>query len=437
MARANRQRCPVRHEEHVADGRAKSTAERLAIFACTGVPASEYEVLLPGGMRREALGAGSTHACYQERIDLVHLVQRRRRELARARLRANITAATNTAVRTAEPVARQRLAPPAGVRGRLERPGLINANKRRWHMMCAGAAPPSAHSGTARSGTCASARASDTNTYKGTSQHTPAGLLPGRTDDQQTDTGRDTLNCARASARARRGGTTTTDFNSTHTGEPLHKGAGPPPQRAGNQPTDRYHDTPDCARSRARLDGNNTSADDTPDSARSPARSDESNTTDEDTRDSARSRARSDDENTTDDDTQDRARLRARSDDSNERQKRDRGSTPGAAAQHRGAVHPLASSTYRAASADSVPWRPPPPAPALRGGGGALEATRIRTKVQATTTQRGAEGARRKRRRGLEATSPSSKKPRGAAELRRAVFEHRHHRKAPAALAGP
>jgi hypothetical protein len=180
-------------------------------------------------MRRETRGTWSrhiTHACYQERIDLV---QRSRRELARVRLRANRTAATNTAVRTAEPVAPQRLAPPAGVRGLLERPGLINANKRRWHMMCAGAAPPSAHSRTARNGTCASARASDTNTYKGTSQHTPAGLLPRRTDDQQTDTGRDTLNCTRASARARRGGTTTADCNSTHTGEPLHRGAGLPP----------------------------------------------------------------------------------------------------------------------------------------------------------------------------------------------------------------
>ena len=320
---SNRQRCQVRHEVHVADGRAKSTAERLEIFACTGVTASEYEVLLPGGMRREALGAGSTHACYQERIDLV---QRSRRKLARTRLRANRTAATNTAVRTAEPVAPQRLAPPASVRGRLERPGLINANKRRWHMMCSGAALPSAHSTTARSGTCASARASDT--------HTPGRPLLLRTDDQQTDTDCDTLHCARASARARRGGTTTADFNSTHTGEPLHKGAGPPPRRAGNQPTDSDHDTPDCARSRARLDDNNTSADDTPDCARSRARSDESNTTDEDTRDSARSRARSDD--------------------SNERQKRDRGSTPGAAAQHRGAVHPLVSSTHRAASADAV-----------------------------------------------------------------------------------
>jgi hypothetical protein len=45
---SNRQRCPVRHEVHVTDGRAKSTAERLEIFACTGVPVSEYEVLLPG-----------------------------------------------------------------------------------------------------------------------------------------------------------------------------------------------------------------------------------------------------------------------------------------------------------------------------------------------------------------------------------------------------
>jgi hypothetical protein len=93
----------------------------------------------------------------------------------------------------------------ASVRGRLERPGLINANKRRWHMMCSGAALPSAHSTTARSGTCASARASDTHTYKGTSQHTPDGLLLLRTDDQQTDTDCDTLNCARASARAPRG----------------------------------------------------------------------------------------------------------------------------------------------------------------------------------------------------------------------------------------
>jgi hypothetical protein len=166
------------------DGRAKSTAERLEIFACTDVPASEYEVLLPGGMRREALGAGSTHACNQERIDLV---QRSRRKLARAQLRANRTAATNTAVRTAEPVAPQRLAPPAGVRGRLERPGLINVNKRRWQIydVCWRSTTPSAHSRTARSGTCASARASDTNTHKGTSQHTPAGLLPRRTDDQQ------------------------------------------------------------------------------------------------------------------------------------------------------------------------------------------------------------------------------------------------------------
>jgi hypothetical protein len=104
----HRQRCQVRHEVHVADGRAKSTAERLEIFACTGVTASEYEVLLRGRMRREALGAGSTHACYQERIDLA---QRSRRKLARTRLRAYRTAATNTAVRTAEPVAPQRLAP--------------------------------------------------------------------------------------------------------------------------------------------------------------------------------------------------------------------------------------------------------------------------------------------------------------------------------------
>jgi hypothetical protein len=143
---------------------------------------------------------------YQERIDLV---QRSRRELARARLRANRTAATNNAVRTAEPVciAPQRLVPPAGVRGRLERSGLINANKRRWNMMCAGAAPPSVHSRNAHSGTCVSARASDTYIYTGTSQHTPAGVLPRRTDDHQTNTGRDTLNCARASARARRGGT--------------------------------------------------------------------------------------------------------------------------------------------------------------------------------------------------------------------------------------
>jgi hypothetical protein len=185
-------------------------------------------------------------------------------------------------VYTTARTAPQRLVPPAGVCGRLERPGLINANKRRWHMMCAGAAPPSAHSRTARSGTCASARASDTNTHKGTSQHTPAGLLLRRTDDQQTDTGRDALNCARASTRARGGGTTTADppFSSTHTGEPLHKGTGPPPQRAGNQPTDSDHNTPDCARPRARLDGNNTSADDTRDCARSRARSDESNTTD-------------------------------------------------------------------------------------------------------------------------------------------------------------
>jgi hypothetical protein len=131
-------------------------------------------------------------------------------------------------------------------------------------MICAGAALPSAHSRTARSGTCASARASDTHTYKGTAQHTPAaGLLLRRTDDKQTDTDCDALNCARASARARRGGTTTADFSSTHTGEPLHKGAGPPPRRAGNQPTDSDHDTPDypdCARSRAHLYDNNTSA---------------------------------------------------------------------------------------------------------------------------------------------------------------------------------
>jgi hypothetical protein len=91
----------------------------------------------------------------------------------------------------------------------------------------------------------------------------PAGLLLRRTDDPQTEGGCHTKNGARARARARRWGTTTADFNSTHTGEPLHKVAGPPPRRAGNQPTGSDHDTPDCARSRARLDGNNTSADDT------------------------------------------------------------------------------------------------------------------------------------------------------------------------------
>jgi hypothetical protein len=117
-----RPRCQVRHEVHVADGRAKSTAERLEIFACAGVTASEYEVLLPGGMRREegALGTWSRQhprllPGYQERIDLV---QRSRRNLARTRLRANRTAAaTNTAVRTAEPVAPHSawLHPPASV----------------------------------------------------------------------------------------------------------------------------------------------------------------------------------------------------------------------------------------------------------------------------------------------------------------------------------
>jgi hypothetical protein len=87
---------------------------------------------------------------------------------------------------------------------------------------------------------------------------------------------------------------------------------------------------------------------------RSHARLDENNATDEDTRDSVRSRARSDDGNTTDDDTQDRVCLRARSDDSTKRQKRDRGSIPDEVAQHEGVVHPLASSPYRAASADTV-----------------------------------------------------------------------------------
>jgi hypothetical protein len=224
------------------------------------------------------------------------------------------------------------------------------------------------------------AEATQAEATQGTSQHTPDRLLLLRTDDQQTDTDCDT-HCARASARARRGGTTTADFNSTHTGEPLHKGAGPPHRRAGNQPTDSDHDTPDCARSHARLDDNNASADDTPDCARARARS----------------RAHSDESNTTDEDTRDSARSRARSDDSNERQKRDRGSTPGAAAQHRGAgvpaVHPLVSSTHRAASADAVARLALASENEQRGWGevcvcvcvGGLKATRIRTKAQATT----------------------------------------------------
>jgi hypothetical protein len=134
------------------------------------------------------------------------------------------------------------------------------------------------------------------------------------------------------------------------------------------------------------------------------------------------SRARSDESNTTDEDTRDSARSRARSDDSNERQKRDRGSTPGAAAQHRGAVHPLASSTHRAASVDAVArlalareWER---AAGVGGGVGGLEATRIRTKVQATTTQRGAEEARRKK------ISSKTTSLRNHEKLRRAVFEH-------------
>ena len=125
----------------------------------------------------------------------------------------------------------------------------------------------------------------------------------------------------------------------------------------------------------------------------------------------------------------DSARSGAHSDDSNERQKRDRGSTPGAAAQHRGAVHPLVSSTHRAASADAVARLALASENEQRGVG--VEATRIRTKVQATTTQRGAEEARRKRR------SSKTTSLRNHEKLRRAVFEHRHHRKAPAELAGP
>jgi hypothetical protein len=84
----------------------------------------------------------------------------------------------------------------------------------------------------------------------------------------------------RAQARAFEEGaprTNTTDCSSTHTCRPLHKGAGPPPQRAGNQPTDSDHDALDCALSHKRLDGDNTSADDTRDSSR--ARSDDENTT--------------------------------------------------------------------------------------------------------------------------------------------------------------
>jgi hypothetical protein len=126
----------------------------------------------------------------------------------RARLRADRTAATNTAVRTAEPAAPRRLAPPAGVRGCLERLGLINANKRRWHMMCAGASSPSAHSRTAHTAARGQARARVTPAHARArhSTHLLAGPLPRRTDNQQTNTGRgrDTLDCARASTRARR-----------------------------------------------------------------------------------------------------------------------------------------------------------------------------------------------------------------------------------------
>jgi hypothetical protein len=72
-------------------------------------------------------------------------------------------------------------------------------------------------------------------------------------------------------------------------------------------------------------------------------------------------------------------------------------------------VHPLASTTYRAASADAV---------ARLGTGN-------------DNTKRGRGGSKKEK----ELESYFSKKPREA--VRRATFEHRHHRKAPAALAGP
>jgi hypothetical protein len=140
LTKAERNKVPVGDEIYVtSDCRALSTAARIQTYADKGVPSHEYDITLPAGIRREALGSGSEFAdCYLIRADLV---RDRRRATAREQLCiARASSARAATQRTAKDrTKRQRTAKAAvgGVRKRIEEPAQTQKNKQTWHQLCA------------------------------------------------------------------------------------------------------------------------------------------------------------------------------------------------------------------------------------------------------------------------------------------------------------
>jgi hypothetical protein len=184
LTKAERNKVPVRDEIHVNDCRALSTTARIQTYADKGVPSHEYDITLPAGIRREALGSGSAFAdCYLKRADLV---RDRRRATSREQLciarAASARAATQRIAKDMTKRQRALKAAVGGVRKRIEEPAQTQKNKQRWHQLCA----TSSGNAHARRGDSLCSLSStpdntqDTTGPHGMSQHTKAAGLQGK-----------------------------------------------------------------------------------------------------------------------------------------------------------------------------------------------------------------------------------------------------------------
>ena len=129
-----------RESEKIRDGivttsrRQLTTKSRLDIFDCTGVPAQEYDITLPCGIRREALPirhninpAGAV--ALRQREEQIVILRRKKAlaELTRERAKADCKQ------RSAKSKQKQR---GGGVRESMEKSKLIAHNKEKWLAMC-------------------------------------------------------------------------------------------------------------------------------------------------------------------------------------------------------------------------------------------------------------------------------------------------------------
>ena len=128
----------IRDRLQTATRRYLSTAHRLELHAHTGVPAQEYDITLPCGIRRKAMPyrnglrpetIGTTQRPWRARDERV---VRQRRNLALAKQQRE-REAVDRAQRTKQ---KKRRTKGGGVRANMERAGVIKKHKRQWQAMC-------------------------------------------------------------------------------------------------------------------------------------------------------------------------------------------------------------------------------------------------------------------------------------------------------------